>query len=89
MLCPLHQVPLLKSEKHGIEIDYCPTCQGAWFERGELDKVIEVYAELRRQAQGVQHAEADYLPDYPPARGRSSRRREKIKDFLEDLFDFD
>ena len=29
------------SERHGIEIDYCPTCRGAWSDRGEQDKIIE------------------------------------------------
>lgn len=24
-----------------IQTDYCPTCQGLWLERGELDRMIE------------------------------------------------
>ena len=87
-LCPLHQLPLLRSEKQGIEIDYCPQCKGAWFERGELDKVIELYADLRSEAQ------AEYVADRRD-RGRyldqltRSRRSRKLEDLLEDLFDFD
>lgn len=29
------------SERHGVEIDYCPKCRGVWLDRGELDKVID------------------------------------------------
>jgi Zn-finger nucleic acid-binding protein len=29
------------SERHGIEIDYCPQCRGVWLDRGELDKIID------------------------------------------------
>ena len=90
LLCPLHRLPLLPSAKHGVEIDYCPHCHGAWFERGELDKVIEAYLEMRsppppEPAQYEREAHYD-----PPRRGRRRRPRSKdIAEFLEDLFDFD
>jgi Zn-finger nucleic acid-binding protein len=29
------------TERHGIEIDYCPQCRDVWLDRGELDKIIE------------------------------------------------
>lgn len=32
---------LLMTERHGVEIDYCPTCRGVWLDRGELDKIME------------------------------------------------
>ncbi|MDF0603801.1 zf-TFIIB domain-containing protein [Psychromarinibacter sp. C21-152] len=41
MKCPLCQVDLVMSERHGVEIDYCPKCRGVWLDRGELDKIIE------------------------------------------------
>lgn len=42
MKCPVcKDVTLLMSEKHGIEIDYCPECRGIWLDRGELDKIME------------------------------------------------
>lgn len=90
LLCPLHRLPLLPSAKHGIEIDYCPSCYGAWFERGELDKVIEAYTALR----GPPSPEpVDYgrKGEYDvPRRGRRRRLRgEEVAEFLEDLFDFD
>ena len=42
MNCPVcKDVTLLMSEKHGIEIDYCPECRGIWLDRGELDKIVQ------------------------------------------------
>jgi hypothetical protein len=41
MQCPLCRVPLVMSERQGVEIDYCPQCRGVWLDRGELDKIIE------------------------------------------------
>jgi len=32
---------LIMSDRHGIEIDYCPQCRGVWLDRGELDKLID------------------------------------------------
>ncbi|MFC7399863.1 zf-TFIIB domain-containing protein [Chelatococcus sp. GCM10030263] len=41
MPCPVCRVPLVMSERQGVEIDYCPQCRGVWLDRGELDKIIE------------------------------------------------
>lgn len=41
MNCPTDGTTLLMSERHGIEIDYCPQCRGIWLDRGELDKILE------------------------------------------------
>jgi len=41
MPCPVCKVPLVMSDRQGVEIDYCPQCRGVWLDRGELDKIIE------------------------------------------------
>ena len=41
MKCPIDGETLVMSERHGVEIDYCPRCRGVWLDRGELDKIIE------------------------------------------------
>lgn len=42
MKCPIcSEMNLIMSDRHGIEIDYCPQCRGVWLDRGELDKLIE------------------------------------------------
>ena len=41
MKCPNDDTLLVMTDRHGVEIDYCPTCRGVWLDRGELDKIIE------------------------------------------------
>ncbi|UYV38552.1 zf-TFIIB domain-containing protein [Rhodobacteraceae bacterium D3-12] len=41
MKCPIDGETLRMSERHGVEIDYCPSCRGVWLDRGELDKIID------------------------------------------------
>ena len=41
MPCPVCKIPLVMSERQGVEIDYCPQCRGIWLDRGELDKILE------------------------------------------------
>lgn len=41
MKCPVDGRELAITHRDGIELDYCPECRGIWFDRGELDKVIE------------------------------------------------
>ena len=41
MLCPVCKTQTLQmAERHGIEIDYCPSCRGVWLDRGELEKLM-------------------------------------------------
>ena len=50
MNCPVCRVPLVMSERQGIEIDYCSQCRGVWLDRGELDKIIERSAPAEQPA---------------------------------------
>lgn len=50
MPCPVCKVPLVMSDRQGVEIDYCPQCRGVWLDRGELDKIIERAAREEAQA---------------------------------------
>lgn len=59
MKCPACGETLTMSERQGVEIDFCPTCRGVWFGRGELDKILE--------------REARVVGEEPSARG--ARRR--------------
>lgn len=86
MPCPVCSVPLVISDRQGVEIDYCPQCRGVWLDRGELDKILERSA---RDA-APSPAQQSYRPDRAPAEqqhygghGYPKRR----KSFLEDLFD--
>ncbi|MCU0310780.1 MAG: zf-TFIIB domain-containing protein [Acidimicrobiales bacterium] len=70
------------SERHGVEIDYCPECRGVWLDRGELDKIIEKTAveEEARRAPAPPPADRrdDRYPDdrYPDDRYRDDRYRD-------------
>ena len=66
MDCPACSVPLIVVERQGVEIDYCLTCKGLWFDAEEL--------ELLCDALGV---DAD-LPDVamlPRVRSKEKTRR--------------
>jgi Zn-finger nucleic acid-binding protein len=88
MKCPKCNVTLLMSEKHGIEIDYCPDCRGIWLDRGELDKIIErsvmpennndVYLPPQNREQ------AKYYDEHNDSHSYKYGRR---KNFLSELFD--
>ena len=95
MPCPVCKVPLVMSDRQGVEIDYCPQCRGVWLDRGELDKIIE------RNAQDM--APAPQAPPQQPQRGYQERaprysdddgyrrdhhhRGHRRKSFFEELFD--
>jgi uncharacterized protein len=89
MPCPVCKLPLVMSERQGVEIDYCPQCRGVWLDRGELDKIIE------RSAQDLAPAAPTRAPAAPQApysdRGyqgdHGHRHPKRRKSFLEELFD--
>lgn len=41
--CPRGHGPLVGSERDGMTLDLCPTCQGMWFDWGELEAVLAKY----------------------------------------------
>ena len=101
MKCPVDNVDLIMSERHGIEIDYCPTCRGVWLDRGELDKIIEraIPQEAPRKQQAAPPPRyEERRPE--PRRDDSYRGRDygdddykrkpykKRESFLGELFDF-
>jgi len=70
MNCPVDNVPLVMSERSGVEIDYCPTCRGVWLDRGELDKILDrasrefggAAAAASAEAASVQQGPANGMP---------------------------
>jgi uncharacterized protein len=98
MPCPVCKVPLVMSDRQGVEIDYCPQCRGVWLDRGELDKIIERSAADMAPPQAAQAAPPPPQQPHPPQGypqqnygqqgydkyGYGKKRR---KSFLEDLFD--
>jgi uncharacterized protein len=93
MSCPVCRVPLVMSERQGVEIDYCPQCRGVWLDRGELDKIIERgaqdYAAATPQPGPAAHQPSPRGYDHDPGYGRhhGSHPPKRRKSFLEELFD--
>ncbi len=40
MNCPRCKSSLIVVEYHDIELDWCPCCEGLWFDRGEMELVV-------------------------------------------------
>ena len=91
MPCPVCKVPLVMSDRQGVEIDYCPQCRGVWLDRGELDKIIErsAAAEARPAAAAPEprHQNRDRGYDRGYGHGGDYRHGKRRKSFLEELFD--
>ena len=92
MPCPVCKVPLVMSDRQGVEIDYCPQCRGVWLDRGELDKIIERSAAETApppSAPPSSRQQPDYAPQaYPQAGyGQGYPHKKRRKSFLEELFD--
>ncbi|HMJ93991.1 MAG TPA: zf-TFIIB domain-containing protein [Allosphingosinicella sp.] len=91
MPCPVCKVPLVMSERQGVEIDYCPQCRGVWLDRGEIDKIIERSAadSMPPPAQQPQYSDRErggYDRGHGHAQG-DHRQGKRRKSFLEELFD--
>ncbi|MCC2975958.1 zf-TFIIB domain-containing protein [Sphingomonas sp. PL-96] len=97
MPCPICRVPLVMSERQGVEIDYCPQCRGVWLDRGELDKILERSAadsgamappppprQPNWQASPASPWPTQQHSGYHGGQGKPHKRR---KSFLEELFD--
>jgi hypothetical protein len=80
-------VDLVMSERQGIEIDYCPKCQGVWLDRGELDKIIEKSAS-QTAAMAPRPAEQHYdRHDKNHSQGSYEHKKHRKKSFFAELFD--
>jgi Zn-finger nucleic acid-binding protein len=41
MICPACKSDMIVVEHHNIELDYCTSCHGVWFDSGELELLLE------------------------------------------------
>jgi Zn-finger nucleic acid-binding protein len=84
MKCPTDNATLVMSERHGIEIDYCPECRGVWLDRGELDKIIDRAGTAPTPAAPVPPVSQPYAePRYSePRYGEPQYREPQYRDHL-------
>ena len=93
MKCPVCLQPdLVMSDRHGIEIDYCPQCRGVWLDRGELDKIIERSAAQAAAPPPMAQPQPGYGEHRPYTKYDDDYRRhghkKKHRGILGDIFDF-
>lgn len=85
MKCPNCEATLQMSEKHGVEIDYCPNCRGIWLDKGEMEKIMDRAADHYSSRDNY---EKDYKRyDYDNYK-KQHHHPHKKKSFLSDFFDF-
>ena len=41
MICPVCKYTMIVVEYHNIELDYCNSCKGVWFDFGELELLLK------------------------------------------------
>ena len=41
MNCPRCKDDLRRTDRTGVEIDFCPRCRGVWLDGGELEKLLD------------------------------------------------
>jgi len=41
MICPVCKHDMLVVEYHNVELDYCNSCKGVWFDSGELELMLK------------------------------------------------
>jgi uncharacterized protein len=92
MKCPTDGSILTMSERHGIEIDYCPSCRGVWLDRGELDKILDRAAAQVPGSVVTSSAPAPRMqysrdPSYGGHAGGQAHRRKRKESWLSELFD--
>jgi len=44
MICPVCKHDMLVVEYHDIELDYCSSCKGVWFDSGELELLLKSHS---------------------------------------------
>jgi len=91
MNCPQCNTNLAMSDRHGVEIDYCPNCKGVWLDRGELEKIIERVNEQGspgmfrpKHDDGYDKRNQNQYDSHDEFGNQPGRK----KGFLSDIFDF-
>jgi len=69
MICPVCKCDMIVVEYHNIELDYCTTCKGVWFDSGELELLLESH--------GLEEAKLflDNILDYPETLSSEKKRK--------------
>jgi len=44
MICPVCKYAMVAVEYHNLELDYCNSCKGVWFDSGELELLLKSHS---------------------------------------------
>jgi len=86
MDCPrcTNRIELAEVVKHGVTLDFCPTCGGLWLDKGELSKILgqmkQAESEFDREFAAVQ-------PQIHRPQGHKYKRPKTTMEKLFDIFD--
>jgi Zn-finger nucleic acid-binding protein len=69
MICPVCKYAMIVVEYHNIELDYCHSCKGVWFDSGEL--------ELLLKSQGLEEPQAFFDSIFTSQEAASSEEKRK------------
>jgi Zn-finger nucleic acid-binding protein len=53
MKCPNCRAELMKTDRHGVDADYCPACHGMWLSRQELERLEDQAFDLGGDEKGM------------------------------------
>lgn len=90
MKCPnCPDATLVMTERQSVEIDYCPACRGIWFDRGELDKLLDRAAAVPATSADRHVPLARQHPNFQDSdyRGGQPYQRSRKKSWLNEIFD--
>jgi Zn-finger nucleic acid-binding protein len=88
--CPNCLTPMQEIRRYEADIDYCPSCNGIWLDRGEIDKIARAQNRIDEEHYRRYHRDRDYddYDDYDDDYYHYGGHRRR-RGFLGDLFDFD
>ena len=94
LMCPNCQSGMKEITRESVQIDICPTCQGVWLDRGELNKLLELNRAEEQQhyaAPPVQQARPQqqyHQPQqhYDPRYQKPYKKKSKLESVF-DIFD--
>jgi Zn-finger nucleic acid-binding protein len=80
MICPNCKQDMIVVEYHRIEVDYCLSCEGVWFDSGELDLLLgiaklEKPQELMEQIMASPEAKSGHKERKCPICGRGMQEK--------------
>ncbi|MFL6396457.1 MAG: zf-TFIIB domain-containing protein [Nitrososphaeraceae archaeon] len=91
MKCPNCSTQMQLMQRYEVDIDYCPSCKGAWLDRGEIDKIAKIESSHIGQHYNKYHYRKGEYDDYDNDEYDNDyyyNNRRRNRGFFGDLFNF-